>query len=67
MEKFITYLPLILGLGVILSAQDRVAISGFVDASTALPTESGPNMGFSFDGVEIDLEQVLVEGIADVE
>ncbi len=64
MKMMITWLPLFFGFGAVLSAQGQVAITGYVDASMQVPVEKGTDLGFSFDGLEIDLEKELAEGVS---
>lgn len=39
-------------------------ISGFVDGSTALPVAEGTDLGFSFDGLEIDIMKEHADGVS---
>ncbi|MEE9465828.1 MAG: outer membrane beta-barrel protein [Candidatus Neomarinimicrobiota bacterium] len=45
-------------------AGEGLSISGYVDGSAALPVEDGTDLGFSFDGLEIDLEKEFTEGVS---
>lgn len=53
----------VLSVGV-LRAQGDLIISGFVDGSTALPTEPDVTLGFSFDGLEIDLMKEIAPDVS---
>lgn len=55
-----TILPIILIVG-ILNAQGGFEISGYVDASATVPIDDA-EMGFSFDGIEVDLSKDLGSG-----
>ncbi len=46
-----------------LNAQHGLHISGFVDASITIPTDSLTNLGFSFDVVGLDVEKELAKGV----
>lgn len=47
-----------------LNAQHDLHISGFVDASITIPTDSLTNLGFSFDAADIDVEKELAKGVS---
>ena len=50
-------------LGASLHGQD-LSITGFVDGSTALPVEDGTDLGFSFDGLEVDIMKDIADGVS---
>lgn len=50
------------GSAALLPAQN-LRLSGYVDGSIQVPTDSSTNLGFSFDGLEIVLEKTLAAGV----
>ena len=61
--KFLPLISIVLLFSSLVKPQTNLVISGFVDGSMAIPVDDG-DMGFSFDGLEIDLEKELATGVA---